>query len=79
MKDATRRADRVREEQKLALERYKEGHSQWFRQYNGDQIERVYGIKPEWEREVLAPFDVEIQKIMDDAEHRCDGIRKSIR
>lgn len=79
MKDATKRADRVREEQKAALERYKEGHSQWFKRFNGETYERWFGIKPEWEQEVLAPFDVEIQKIMDDAEHRCDGVRKSVR
>ncbi len=79
MADAKVRADRIREEQKEGLERYKEANSRWFKVQKGDTYERVFGIKPEWETEFLAPYDLQIQKIMDDAEHRCNGIRRDMK
>ncbi len=79
MADAKVRADRIKDEQKEGLERYKEVNSRWFKVQKGDTYERVFGIKPEWETEFLAPYDLQIQKIMDDAEHRCNGIRRDIK
>jgi len=76
MADAKVRADRVKVEQKEGLERYKEVNSRWYKIQKGDTYERQFGLKPEFESEFLAPYDQQIQKIMDDAEHRCNGIRK---
>jgi TolA-binding protein len=74
-KDSDRRILQLREEAKAAVEAYTESNGRWLRFSDG---ERKFTIKKEWEMDVRAPFDNQIEQIGRNTETRIASIRKEI-
>lgn len=74
-KDCDRQILKLREEAKAAVEAYTESNGRWFRYSDG---ERRFTIRKEWEMEVRAPFDNQMEQIGKNTETRIAGIRKEI-
>lgn len=74
-KDSDRQILKLREEAKAAVEAYTESNGRWFRYSDG---ERRFTIRKEWEMEVRAPFDNQMEQIGRNTETRIASIRKEI-